>query len=51
MITQKREGPRTNALILFFLALMLAFGIGQRFNSVITDHNNSDHPLETFDYR
>lgn len=40
-----------NTVIIFILALLLALGIGYRFNSTIDDHDAAGHPIETFDYR
>jgi hypothetical protein len=43
--------PSTSYVVIFFIAVLLALGIGYRFNSVITDHERVDQHMERFDYR
>lgn len=46
MIIQKQQ--RQNNLILFALALLLALGIGYRFNTEMDRFEEANSPLETF---
>ncbi len=49
MITTKDK--KQNTAVMFILAVLLALGIGYRFNTTMDDHDSAGHPVETFNYR